>query len=125
MAESEPKSGAQETEALAAIRIAQEHKTKRTLIISVAIVLIVLIIALAVVKIAERPLWEVLIVTIGSTLALVAGGQYGFFAYLMHRIRRYTQLNQSRVTDIEKRHDPNRTSSELKRDGTGRVEELT
>ena len=88
-----------ESEAIAYVRICEEHRTKRIIAALVTLVLLVAILAWAITRILDKPWWEVLVGTIGTVLV----GPSGLFWLLNRRFKRYTMLNQSRVAEIEKK----------------------
>lgn len=108
-----------ESEAIAFVRISEEHKTKRFRALMMALVVLGAITAWAVVRIFDKPWWEVLC---GTIVACVAGPS-GIFWFLALRFKRYTSMNQSRVAEMEKSLDPARISSNLKADGSNPPED--
>lgn len=90
------------------------------LIVCVAIVACVQIIADAIVKLADKKWWEILIPA--AVTMLIAPS--GLFWLMDRRIKRYTQHTQPRIAEAERMLDPQRTSSQLRTDGSNRPEDL-
>jgi hypothetical protein len=76
------------------------------------------------VRITDKPWWDVLIKTIAGVFLTFYGGQFALFASLRTRFRRYTELNQERLALLEKQVDPDRSSSELMKDGSNPPEDM-
>lgn len=89
-------------------RIAESARTMRWLIVTVGIVACVICIVVGIVRMTERPPWLVL------CLAMVAGigPPSGIIVGMLELRRRYVRHNHKRLKSLERKIDPNRSSSE-------------
>jgi len=106
-------------DAIAFVRICEDHRTRRFYALMATIVLLAGILAWAIVRIVDKPWWSALLVA----LVTIVTGQSGLFWFLNRRFGRYTRLNQSRVANFEKRLDPRRSSSQMQTDGSNPPED--
>jgi hypothetical protein len=98
-----------------AIKRAEEiGRTVRFVFGSAAFVVAVYLIADAVVKVMDKP-WYVSIL-----IAVFTGPFFPAIVAIVYRnrVKRYTETDHQRVIELEQQSDPERSSSQLKSDGT-------
>lgn len=102
------------------VRIVQTrelHRTLRVLIICTLIGVCVWKISDAVVDLMDKPPWLVALSTLLSVFG-AAFAQTPTFWFVFYRVRKFTRETVSRRSEIEASIDPERTSSDLREDGT-------
>lgn len=95
-------------------KFSTKHGTIRTGIITVGVVVCVWIITDAVVNLLDKPPWLVAFLAIVSSIIAPLVHNY----ILRSRIKRYTEESSAKYAELQKKIDPDRSTSGLERDGS-------